>query len=129
MPALPFTHALQELVRRSIADQVEAGDIEVIVACDGHEVAALAAFGKTPREHVWVLHLLAVQVAWQRRGIGLALKEEVMAVCAGRGGQRIISAVHQDNLAMQAVNRRLGIEAEADPNGDGLFYTAVLRLP
>lgn len=58
--------------------------------------------------------MLAVAIGHQRRGYARALKLAVMERGRSEGCIAVISAVHEDNDAMNRLNRSLGGVAERD---------------
>jgi ribosomal-protein-alanine N-acetyltransferase len=88
-------------------DSVEAG-YDCRVACDGSRVIGYAVLMVALDE----AHLLNLAVAspWQRRGIGRAFLDHMLAIAKGAGVQIVYLEVRPSNLQARQLYRRAGFQ-------------------
>jgi ribosomal protein S18 acetylase RimI-like enzyme len=120
-----WTRDAQVLVRADVAEAVATGEsaVQVLVALIGAEVVGVVAWSDD--DIATTIHVLAVEVAWQRKGIGSRLKRRVMAESPTGFVQ---SSVHRRNDAMNALNETLNVEKAPDPE-DGEYHICVVQRP
>jgi ribosomal-protein-alanine N-acetyltransferase len=81
-----------------------------LVALDGDDVVGYAGLAVAPPHEAWVQNV-AVRRDRQRRGIGRALLEELLAVAARRGARRTLLEVAVDNAPAQKLYAAYDFEA------------------
>ncbi len=83
----------------------------------------MIAFKRFPG--IWMVDLLATDIAYRDRKQGYRLKREVLELAALDGdAQAVASYVHRDNLRMRKINRDLGgVETDVDASRPHLLVT------
>jgi GNAT superfamily N-acetyltransferase len=78
---------------------------------DSREVVGYASLKlRSPGGSVASHYMTTVRRRWRGRGIGLALKQHTIAWAAAQGLTELESDPHDDNVALRAINERLGYE-------------------
>jgi GNAT superfamily N-acetyltransferase len=96
-----------------------------IVALDGDEIIGLSQASVGPESpHIADCGLTGVSATHRRRGIGTALKVELLALVKQRGVARI-STTNEEHNPMFLINERLGFV----PRPDWVMYELTLRAP
>ncbi|MDR6225157.1 GNAT family N-acetyltransferase [Desmospora profundinema] len=76
------------------------------LAADGEDWIALSSV--QVQEEEGVCGLTTVRPSHRRQGIATALKSWAIADCRNRGMARLVTRIHEKNVAMRMVNERLG---------------------
>lgn len=127
-PNQKWTGSVEASIRSEVAAAVADSDPEVIVfvaEVDDALVGVVAAV-RTEGDNNFSIPALAVTHEWRHRGIGTALKQEVLGLCTD--GQIVVSEVHRRNTAMIALNTKLNASAATDP-ADGNYLLTVTLPP
>lgn len=84
-----------------------------LIALDGEQWVGLSSLrrGSVPQQSSF--GLTVVQPSHRGRGIALALKQQAILLARQRGDRTILTNVHPDNIAMRAVNARLGFRSRS----------------
>nr|WP_205861291.1 ribosomal protein S18-alanine N-acetyltransferase [Planosporangium flavigriseum] len=80
-----------------------------LVATDGGQIAGYAGLAVNPPDEGWVQNI-AVRREAQRRGVGRALLEALLAAARERGVSRTLLEVAVDNVAAQKLYADYGFE-------------------
>jgi acetyltransferase len=92
-----------------------------------HEVFVGVARYVTNPDGTSAEYAIVVDDAWQKRGIGRALIERLIAAAKRKGLTQLAGTVLRDNVRMLAFVASLGFALAPDP-GDGEQVTTVLDL-
>ena len=80
-----------------------------LVALDGDEVLGYAGLAVNAPDETWIQNI-GVRTAAQRRGIGRALLEALLAEAARRGADKVLLEVAVDNAPAQKLYAAYGFE-------------------
>jgi GNAT superfamily N-acetyltransferase len=111
----PWTRAIEEMIRDSLADSLDLGGVEAVGAWDLDVLTGLAVWTVQDGGALWRSNVVAVQRGYQRQGIGRLLKTELVRRARAAGAHRITSTVYWANEPMLLLNRRAGADIQADP--------------
>lgn len=107
---------IRELVRDVLPDALRTGRCSAVGGFDRGELIAVAAWASQPGPRPsWRVIAIAVGEGHVRRGHGKAMKQAMVERARDRGIETIVSFVHVDNLAAQAMNASLGAAGVLDP--------------
>ncbi len=130
-----WTRDVERAVRSDLAEAVADGDPEycVHVAVDTRTavIVGVVAHGSVSwedpdgdsAERSSYIHALAVVHEHRRRGIGERLKLDVLNEAAEAGMKLVTSNVHRKNFAMKALNDKLGVASDRDPQDGEMYFT------
>ena len=122
---------LPELVAVVVTHLQTEGNLRAAGGFIGNALVGLAAWeadGEDPR--TWLVPLVAVQLGYQRRGVGRMMKEHVVEEARRSGAEFIVSTVHASNDAMLSINATLGAEMIRLPptSWDPGFFRCIVSL-
>jgi mycothiol synthase len=108
VPEIAAPQEAEELPFDEWVERSERNCAVAFVALDGGEVVGYAQLYRTGLPHRLEHGLTAVRRTHRRRGIGSALKRAQIAWAAEHGYTELVTDMVEANLAMRAVNERLG---------------------
>jgi GNAT superfamily N-acetyltransferase len=94
-----------ETVHRLV--DVDHQDSEAVVAVAGDEVVGVARYARDCTDPTRADFAVLVEDAWQGRGLGHQLLEEIFRLAADRGVRTATAAIQADNARMVALVRHL----------------------
>jgi GNAT superfamily N-acetyltransferase len=97
------THEVEDVIQ-GLADSLDflSGTCS---AWDGPKLAGVVAW--QVRGDAWRIVVLGVSLRYQRQGLGRVLKAAVIDEARSTGAARVLSVVHEDNVAMARLNQRV----------------------
>ena len=131
-PAQRWTKAAERAIRTAPAGIADGFEAQIVVAEDGDGgIVGAVVFGPDDDATRFVIHSLGVVKDRRRQGIGERLKVAALAEIVAVVGheQDVFSEVHKNNLAMRALNEKLGAQSERDPDHRDRYLTAIKPSP
>lgn len=132
-PGANYTRVVERLVRGEIADAVASAEADVCVhlARLTDERTLVGVICHSPVENgpppIHTISALAVtnidEGAYRRKGIGIALKSDVLCQLGLQGIAAVHSEVHVRNFPMLRLNEKLDAIAHRDPDDANMMLT------
>lgn len=100
---------VERWTRAMFQGEIDSGHYYLVARDDDGSVAGYGGIAVMPPDEAWINNL-AVRRDAQRRGIGQALVEALLAEAARRSVTRVLLEVAADNVAAQKLYARYGFE-------------------